>query len=55
MSILMLPVKVTMINFGLAYNKKNPEKLAIVAFAADLAELSGKAQSHWHSLLLDDY
>ncbi len=41
-------------NFGLAYNKKNPEKRAIVAFAADLAKLSGKAQSHWHSLLLDN-
>lgn len=45
-------------NFGLAYEKKNPEKRAIVAFAADLAKISNKAQGHWYSHLLensDDY
>ena len=41
-------------NFGLAYENKNPERRAIVAFASDLAKISKKAQGHWYSYLLEN-
>jgi len=40
-------------NFGLAYDKKNSEKRAIVAFTTDLSNLSTKAQAHWYSFMYD--
>ena len=41
-------------NFGLAYDKKDSNKRALVAFASDLSKLSNKAQAHWYSLMYDE-
>ena len=41
-------------NFGIAYNKDNPNKRAIVAFASELSKLSSKEQAHWYSSMFDE-